>query len=272
MSGAVDRVREPAVAGRFYPGSAAALSKQVAQMSGVARSDRAPALATIGPHAGYVYSGAIAAQTYAGVEVPPRVILLGPNHTGRGAARSLWGGSSWRIPGHEVPIDHEMVGRLRGQAGLVLDLDAHAQEHSLEVHVPFLLHQQPALRLTPICLGRLGVEACRQLGNALADAIREAGPAMLAVSTDMSHYLSADEARVLDGLALERVRALDPEGLHRVVRERGISMCGFIPTTVALFAARRLGATSCELIRYGHSGETSGDHDRVVGYAGLVVR
>lgn len=236
-----------------------------------------PAIAMMGPHAGYVYSGAILGETYARVKVPGRVIVMCPNHTGLGVRRSLWAGGAWQLPGAEIEIDVALAERVRVAARLEPDLDAHLREHAIEVHLPFLHHQNPDARIVPIVLAGLRLEDCREVGQGLARAIRDTKAAdgddvLIVASTDMSHYVSADAARRLDSMALERVEALDPEGLYETVRAHDISMCGFIPTTCALFAALELGATTAELVRYGNSGEASGDFSRVVGYAGVVVR
>lgn len=265
--------RLPAMAGRFYPGRPDQLRAELRACMPHASADPAVRVC-IGPHAGYVYSGRIYGETLAQVEVPRRVILIGPNHTGRGATVSLWAGGSWHFPGFEVAIDRPMVEALAATGSFELDLDAHYEEHCLEVQVPFLAARQSQLALTPIVLSGLRIEDCRRLGEHLA-AVVEAqplgGPVLLAISTDMSHFESAKRARELDALALARVEAMDPEGLYAVVRGEGISMCGFIPTTVALFYARARGLSHCRLVRYGHSGEVSGDLRRVVGYAGLVI-
>ena len=174
-----------------------------------------------------------------------------------------------------MPVDRPLTESAAREAGLSLDRAAHQHEHAIEVELPLLLAKNPALRMAALCLSVLDFEQCREIGLGLARAVRSAGgPAevLLVASTDMSHYVSAEHARSQDRLAIERVLALDPEGLYRTVRAERISMCGFIPTTVALVAARELGAAEAELIRYGNSGEVSGDHERVVGYAGIVVR
>lgn len=265
--------REPAVAGRFYPGDAAALRREVAELLGPPVA-AAPALALVGPHAGYVYSGAIAGQTWARVLVPRRVVLMCPNHTGRGVPLSLWPGGGWRLPTGVVPVDEALTEAIRTQCGATPDRAAHLHEHALEVHLPFALARQPELRIAALCLAGLSAAECRAVGEGLAAVVRDSGdePVLLVASTDMSHYIAADEAAALDGLALAQIEALDPEGLYRTVQRHHISMCGVLPTTVALFAARSLGATRAELVRYGNSGERSGDYERVVGYAGVVVR
>jgi AmmeMemoRadiSam system protein B len=268
MSAATERV--PVVAGRFYPGDAEELADDVAKRMGTCTAR--PAIAIVGPHAGYVYSGSIAAETWARVDVPQRVILLCPNHTGLGVRCSMWSGGAWRIPGTRLAIDVELRDALAVHTELELDAAAHLREHAIEVHLPMLAARRPDARIVPICLGRLDAARCRTLGEGLARAIASVDePVLVVASTDMSHYIPADVAAELDGHALARLLALDPDGLHRVVERERISMCGYVPTTVALSCALARGATSATLVRYGHSGEASGDHERVVGYAGAIV-
>lgn len=261
-------LREPAVAGRFYPGSAARLA---ADLDGWLKpTERAAARGLVAPHAGYMYSGAIAGEVYRRVEIPPRVVVLGPNHTGLGAMASLWPGGRWRTPLGEVPIDEGLTEALSTAPGVEQDDQAHLHEHSLEVQVPFLQRLQPALSIAALCLGPLPFKGCEALGKALGRAAADAG-ALIVASSDMSHYIPAKEARVKDQRAIDRVLALDPAGLYEVVRRERISMCGFIPATVMLVAAREMGATRAELLRYGHSGEVTGDDEQVVGYAAIRI-
>lgn len=180
----------------------------------------------------------------------------------------------WRIPGRQVPVDTDLAEELRAAALLTEDERAHAREHALEVQLPFLVHRNAAVSIVPVCLGMQPYEACVRIGHALSDVITRRGrdEVLLVASTDMSHYLPAQAAREKDSLALERIERLDPEGLYQTVVEHDISMCGFIPTTVTVIAARALGATRANLLHYGCSGDASGDYSRVVGYAGLVIR
>jgi AmmeMemoRadiSam system protein B len=148
---------------------------------------------------------------------------------------------------------------------------AHLREHSLEVHLPFLRARRQQFRIAPIVVGTSRLEDLRPLGLGMAQAIRESEERVLVViSSDMNHYESASVAAAKDRLALEKMRLLDPEGLHQVVREADISMCGYAPAVAGLFAARELGAVSGRLILYSHSGEVSGDNESVVAYAGMV--
>lgn len=274
MAAASGAPRHPAVAGHFYSDDAEELGRQLAACMPVPKPDPEVRVC-IGPHAGYVYSGKIYGEMLAQVEVPRRVLLLGPNHTGKGAALSLWSGGAWHFPNGEVQVDGELVNALADSGLFTLDRDAHLDEHSLEVQVPFLARRQPELSIAGIILGRLDLKSCQVVGEALAQILSALegpdDPILLAISTDMSHFESATRARELDLAALSHVQAMDPAGLYRTVQARAISMCGFIPTTIALYYGLARGLSRCRLIRYGHSGEVSGDLGRVVGYAGLVI-
>jgi AmmeMemoRadiSam system protein B len=272
-------VRAPAVAGRFYPASAAELDAQVAGLLGAA-GGQAPrrACAVMAPHAGYVYSGGVAAKVFAAIEVPARVILLGPNHTGRGARVSAMTGGTWQMPGAHVAVDEELAGAILDASSVAeADETAHQLEHALEVELPFLRARQPGLRIVPVVLGRLSAREAVEFGEALHRAVTRvraahAGADVLVVaSSDMSHYLPDEIARRVDRTALAPLLAFDPEGLHRTVVEHDISMCGFVPATAMLAYARRAGAEQPELVAYATSAEAFGDKSRVVGYAGVVL-
>ncbi|GAM10816.1 MEMO1 family protein [Geobacter sp. OR-1] len=265
-------IRQPAVASQFYPGDPASLK---AELSSFIASDvkPEPVIGLIAPHAGYVYSGAVAGKVYGAVEIPTAVIILGPNHHGIGAAAALYPPGSWQTPLGSVPIEERLSALVRRHAKLVEeDADAHLYEHSLEVQVPFLQYLSPEIAIVPICLGFGSFSSCLELGEGIATAIREFGERVLIVaSSDMTHYESADSARVKDEIALERALALDPQGLLDVCRAKRITMCGVVPATVMLVAANLLGATRARLIKYANSGEVNGDFRQVVGYAAVTV-
>ena len=265
-------IRIPAVAGHFYPADPKALGEMVASSLSSPQGTPEKVIALMAPHAGFIYSGKVAGATYGRVAIPRRIVLLGPNHTGRGAPLSIWDRGEWQMPGGTVPVDTALCdGLKRHCVALISDFEAHRREHSLEVQIPFLQRRCGALRFAPIVVGTSGLEELRTLGQGIASAVRESGEDILIViSSDMTHYEPAEEAARKDRLALERMESMDPEGLHRVVREKAISMCGFAPAVAALFAARDLGAHSGRLVAYAHSGEVSGDYLEVVGYAGMI--
>jgi AmmeMemoRadiSam system protein B len=265
--------RMPAVAGQFYPGTASGLSRTLLELTREEK-ERLPAIGVVSPHAGYVYSGAVAGELFSSIQVPGRAVIFCPNHTGIGEDAAIMSRGAWRMPWGDVTIDEELAARLETACPLLReDASAHSREHAIEVQLPFLHRFRPDVRIVPVALGRLSLEECRELGENVADAIEgDSERPLLVASSDMSHYVPDAVARKKDRMAIDRMLALDPEGLYRIVRTERISMCGVMPATVVLFAARRLGATSARLIRYATSGDVSRDFDQVVGYAGLAFR
>ena len=266
-------VRKPAVAGRFYPGNRARLEAEVRSYFDEGM-DRVKAIGAVSPHAGYIYSGKVAGQVFSRIEIPRRVVVMGPNHRGVGGRIAVMSEGTWETPLGEVPLDDELAAKLTVLLDAAQeDSRAHAQEHSLEVQVPFLQVIRTDILLTPIALGGLSLEQCLALGDALAEVINGLGEHVLMVaSSDMTHYEPDSDARVRDREVIDRMLALDPEGVFRIVREKGITMCGVMPVTAMLGAARALGATKVDLVNYMTSGDTSGDYSSVVGYAGLIVQ
>jgi len=266
-------VRHPAVAGGFYPRDRDTLLKDVQSHLGP-RAEAAPALGCVAPHAGYVYSGAVAGAVYATIDLPQRCIVLCPNHTGRGRPLAIMSGGTWETPLGSVPIDSRLAEALKQSFPLLTeDADAHRGEHAIEVELPFLQARRPDFAFVPIALGTRQLDILEKLGEALADTVQAQGERILIIaSSDMNHYENDAITRVKDHKAIERMLALDAPGLFEVVMKEKISMCGFGPAIVMLTATKRLGATSAELIKYATSGDVSGDRDMVVGYAGLVVR
>lgn len=272
----VEMEREPAVAGRFYPADPRVLAEEVASLLAERPDGRAtpgppvPAIGMLAPHAGYVYSGSVAGATYARVDVPGRVIVLCPNHTGLGKRVATWPGGAWATPLGPVPVNGALTRELLETGLASPDREAHRHEHSLEVQLPFLQLRNPEVSIAAVCLGPLSFDRCQELGVQLARIARR-HQALIVASSDMSHHLPAAAARAKDRLALERLLALDPRGLHEVVSRERISMCGSVPATVMLVAAVEMGAREAELVRYATSGDATGDDRSVVGYAGVVV-
>lgn len=271
---ATSTLRNPAVAGRFYPGNPDQLRAEAQSYLSQAKSDPVPAIGCIAPHAGYMYSGHVAGAVFGNVQIPQRCLLLCPNHTGQGHALAMMREGAWKTPLGEVPIDEGLAGNLLERfPAMQEDSLAHRAEHAAEVELPFLQLRQPKLTFVPIALGTGRFEPLEQLGHALAEAIAEQqDPVLIVASSDMNHYESDAVTRVKDHRAIEKILALDPRGLYEVVTQQDISMCGFGPAVAMLTAARQLGAKSAELVKYATSGDVSGDRDMVVGYAGVVVR
>jgi MEMO1 family protein len=267
-------IRTPAVAGRFYPAHHEDLLREIREYTASANAPRIAAIGCVVPHAGYIYSGHVAGAVYARLEIPETCILLCPNHTGRGAPLAAMTATTWQTPLGEVAPSQELAQHLlRRFPFLQEDSSAHRAEHAIEVQLPFLQAAQDNLHIVPIAVGTRDFDILSGLGEALAEVIAASNHRILIVaSSDMNHYESDAVTRVKDRRAIDRVLALDPRGLWETVLSEGISMCGFGPAVIMLTAANRLGATSATLVRYATSGDVSGDFDRVVGYAGIVVQ
>jgi len=272
-------VRQPAVAGSFYPANPERLrsvvrsyiSEETATQSRV--EPRLPALGCVVPHAGYMYSGHVAGAVYRRLELPERFVILCPNHTGVGEPLAIMSRGAWHTPLGDAAIDAELADELKRRMPLLSEDDeAHRTEHALEVQLPFLQLLDPGFRFVPITVGTDNFEVLGALGVAIGNMLaRQRERAMVIASSDMNHYESDDVTRVKDSRAIDQILALDPRGLYDVVRQAHISMCGYGPTVAMLTSARKLGATQAELIRYATSGDVSGDKDMVVGYAGIAV-
>ncbi|MBE0430137.1 MAG: AmmeMemoRadiSam system protein B [Thermoleophilia bacterium] len=271
MSPEAARIRKAAVAGQFYPGSKERLEETVRSMIAGGRARKA--IGAMVPHAGYEYSGAIAGEVYAKVATPDLFVILGPNHRGLGPPASIMTEGTWRLPGGDAFVDRTLGGDiLRNSRTLAADEAAHSREHSIEVQLPFLMHLKKEVRFVPVSMMTSDAGVCRDIGMAVAAAIRDERRGVLVIaSSDMSHYETQEVAEEKDRHALERILALDPAGLLDTVRDRDISMCGAAPAAVMLYACRELGATSASLVRYATSGDVNGDYLQVVGYAGVIV-
>jgi MEMO1 family protein len=271
-------VRHPAVAGRFYPRDAESLREEV---HSYLSQNNSPlnAIGCIAPHAGYMYSGHVAGAVFARIEIPRRCIVLCPNHTGVGRALAIMSEGEWETPLGNVPINGELAASLKDRfPALQEDASAHRGEHAAEVELPFLRLRQAKLSFVPIALGTTRLDVLEELGLAIADVLAGQSvsprndPVLIVASSDMNHYESDAVTRAKDHWAIERILSLDARGLHEVVEQRNISMCGMGPAVAMLTAARKLGAASAELVKYATSGDVSGERDMVVGYAGVVVR
>ncbi|NFV80485.1 AmmeMemoRadiSam system protein B [Magnetospirillum aberrantis] len=260
-------LRPAAVAGMFYPADAAELSRQIATFLAAAPPAEAGAPVPkmlIAPHAGYVYSGPVAAHAYALLTAArgriSRVVLMGPSHrvAFRGIATS--GADVWTTPLGEVAIDRDMVARLMALP-MVGELDkAHAMEHSLEVHVPFLQTTLGDFQLVPLVAG----ETPRDMVAAVLDAAWGGPETLIVVSTDLSHYLDYDQCRATDAATVTAIEAMNPDAIG------SSQACGRVPVGGALLAARRRGL-SIKTLDVRNSGDTAGPRDKVVGYGAWAL-
>jgi AmmeMemoRadiSam system protein B/AmmeMemoRadiSam system protein A len=258
-------VRTPAVAGLFYPGASAELTRNLAELLGAVAPDapgRAVPKALIAPHAGYIYSGPIAASAYA-LLAPARhrirrVVLLGPTHRVAVRGLALPGCEAFATPLGNVPIDAQAVESLRRLPQVGVSAPAHAQEHSLEVHVPFLQTVLERFTLVPLAVGRA---AAHEVAEVL-DLLWGGPETLIVVSSDLSHYLPYPDAQALDHATARSILAFATDLTHE-------QACGATPVTGLNEVARRRGLKP-ELIDLRNSGDTAGDRNRVVGYGSFA--
>lgn len=268
-------IRMPAVAGSFYEATAQRLETQVAACLGTnpAPEQKQTFVGAVVPHAGLMYSGHVAAAFYAVAELPRRLVILCPNHTGAGHFAAINREGSWRTPLGDVPVDTHLADALMRETGLLSeDTGAHAREHSLEVQLPFLQTVAGRFTFVPICLGAHRYDYCEEIGAAIGTVIRAAGePVGIIASSDLNHYEDQQTTLRKDAMAIAEVLARNPAELWRIVDEFDVSMCGFIPTATMLIAANALGASNATLIKHATSGDVNGDFGHVVGYASILV-
>ncbi len=265
-------VRPPAVAGQFYPRDAAEIDHLLDDFlpAGVEKASWAAALV---PHAGWVYSGRLAAEVLGRVEIPPRVIVFCPKHRPMGADWAVAPHRTWSLPSRDVGSDPQLAQLLAERIqGLELDAAAHAAEHAIEVQLPILARLAPRSRVVGIAMHGGGLDALERFADQLAGVLGELpSPPLLVISTDMNHYADEATTRHLDRMALDALETLDPARLYQTVLDQRISMCGVLPAVVVMSTLQRLGALNrVERVGYTTSAEASGDTGRVVGYAGIL--
>jgi AmmeMemoRadiSam system protein B len=278
-------MRKPAVAGSFYPGSFTGLQSQIEDcfrhplgpgaLPGEGKTAERHILGLVSPHAGYIYSGPVAAHGFfriAAEKKPQTVVIVGPNHRGLGAMVAVGREGTWQTPLGSVDLDVE-VGEAIISAGHWAKWDdlAHSMEHSLEVQVPFLQYLYGSeFKIVPIAMLRQELEIAQDLGGAIAAALK-GKEGLIIASSDFSHYESQSSASRKDRLALEAILNLDPARLEETVNSHNISMCGPGPVMAMITACQELGAKKASLLRYATSGDVTGDYSQVVGYASVEV-
>jgi len=264
-------IREPVVAGQFYPRSPAELKALIKTMVDE-RAEKRDVIGYYAPHAGYVYSGPVAGAVVSRIKPADVYVVMGPSHTGMGAPFSIMTEGSWRTPLGQVEIDVPLAKQiLAGSRRLASDTLAHSQEHAIEVQLPFLQHLSPRFTFVPIVLAHATAAVYTEIGKAIAKAIKDAGKrAVIVASGDMTHYESQKSARAKDQQAIDAMLALDAGLLLTRVEKLNITMCGYGPAAVLINAAKELGANHAELVKYQTSGDATGDFDSVVGYAGVI--
>ncbi|TAL33007.1 MAG: AmmeMemoRadiSam system protein B [Spirochaetes bacterium] len=268
--------RSPVVAGSFYPSNPQRLAGDVEEYlngAGKARLD-GELVALIVPHAGYVYSGPVAAYSYAllegsGVEL---VIVLAPSHRARFSGASVWPSGAFDTPLGSVPVDQELGSRLEKQPHISFIKEAHLNEHSLEVQLPFLQKTLPSFSLVPLIIGTVDLGLCRAIAAEIASVLEnETRKFAVVISTDLSHYFPYERAKKIDGMFISRLTGFDLDALAQSLGVEESQACGEGPVLTGLALAKIMGARAVEILKYANSGDTAGGKDQVVGYLAAAV-
>ena len=274
------KARQPGVAGAFYPANPDELKNMVdgflAKAQAPATTD--PLIALIAPHAGYPYSGGVAAFSYAALKGHKfhRVVIIAPSHYDSFPFSSVYDGDAYVTPLGRIPVDKVFAAKLSAQSNAIRlsgrghERTGEQSEHSLEVQLPFLQRTLGEFQLVPIIMGDQSYEASRALGVALAKLIANSDTLIVA-SSDLSHYHPYDEASRIDHNTLHAIEAWDYYDLSRNLQSRVWEACGGGPIVAAMMAAERLGANRAELLKYANSGDVTGDRSRVVGYSAFAL-
>src|SRR5215471_13053680 len=264
-------LRLPAVSGAFYPAEPRALTSLIRKYVSPEAGTKSPVRACLVPHAGYVYSGAVAGAVFSRIALPKRIIVLGVRHFPYGEEVAMLSRGCWRTPLGDAEIDANLARKVSDACDLLLeDPLAHETEHSLEVQIPFLQVLDPGFTFVPIALGTHDYEAPVAVGQALGKILAEEADVLLVTTTDLNHYENQSTTVRKDNLAVQKILELDAAGLYEICRKEKISMCGLAPTVAMLTALRSIGATSASLVMHSTSADYSHDTRKVVGYAGFL--
>lgn len=266
-------IRKPIVNGQFYPDSRKELEKLITGFSSPAPS-KIRAKGLILPHAGYPYSGKVAARTLSQVLPQKKIIILGTNHTGQGKNFSLWAKGEWETPYGKIKIDENLAETILAKGSYIEeDYSAHENEHSIEVQLPILSYFFKEFSFAPISCKISTLQEYRNASSQLFEAVKNIkNEVLLIASTDFTHYEPDSTARKKDRRALEAIINLDEEDLIDSVGKENITMCGLAPVAVLISCLKKLGARKAQVALYQTSGDAFGDYSSVVGYAGVIIK
>ena len=275
-------LRPPVASGSFYSSDADSLKKQIVECFshklGPRGFKKQGFVAAIVPHAGYIYSGPVAAWVYSRIE-SANYIIIGPNHTGMGEQFAVMKSGLWKTPLGEIAIDERFAEKILNENKILShDVVAHQHEHSIEVQLPFLQYKYggdfkfvPTVILNEIADDAL-LENCRSIGKTIANIIKKQKEKwIILASSDFSHYIPQKEARSIDLSLIREIKKLNEEKFFNKILEKGASVCGFGPIAVAMIAAKELGAKKADLLKYATSGDVTGDTGSVVGYSSVII-
>ena len=277
------KVRRPVQAGAFYEATKKSLKQQISNCftsklgpGGLPEVNEAGSRHIIGlvcPHAGYMFSGPVAAHAYGRLAAdgkPDTVIIFGPNHTGHGSGVAIMNEGFWRTPLGDAEVDTEMANRIAKESRIVdVDDSAHSFEHSIEVQIPFLQYlYDSTFKFVPVCFLMQDISTAKEVGQAAAKVVRGKNAVIIA-SSDLTHYEPQEDAAMKDHDVLQAVEALDEVRFNQTVESRRVTACGAGPIMALMFASKELGVKEARLLCYKTSGDVIGDYSRVVGYAAV---
>jgi AmmeMemoRadiSam system protein B len=279
-------IRRPTQAGAFYEKDVDALKTQIENCfirdpgpkkpPKVNKNGPRKVVGLICPHAGYMFSGGVAANAYfelAQDGTPNVLVILGPNHTGYGNPLALMNEGIWRTPLGDVEIDSSTANQILRETRIVdVDDTAHRFEHSIEVQLPFLQYlYHSEFKFVPICFQMQDLDSALEIGNALAKVLADKNAVVIA-SSDMTHYEPQSKATTKDLHALKAVEAMDEKSFYSIIETQNVTACGYGPIATVITTAKALGAKKAKLLCYKNSGEVTGDYSSVVGYAAVSFK
>jgi AmmeMemoRadiSam system protein B len=278
-------IRRPAVAGTFYESHPESLKKRIEwcfkHELGPGKlpkfGDKREIKGVVAPHAGFIYSGPVAAHSYYEIVkdgFPETFVILCPNHTGMGSGVAVATEEKWNTPLGDVEIDYEFASQLWKKSGIIdSDSSSHSQEHSCEVHLPFLQYFSNNFQIVPVSMGMQDLETSNEIANAINKvALKLNRDLVVIASTDFTHYQPQDIASQNDNYVLESIRLLDEQQMMQRVFDLNVTMCGYGPVATNILFSKMRGSLKGEILKYATSGDITGDHSSVVGYASAIFR
>jgi len=268
-------IRKPAVAGQFYPQTAAEITKLIQSFLTAGTAVKTDCIGCVLPHAGYIYSGSTAVKTINSLQIKDTVVILGPNHTGYGAEFSIISKGEWLTPLGKVTIDTKLADKITQNCGFIEENElAHEYEHSIEVQLPILQYFRQDFKIVPIAILSQDDALLKRLGESIAKAVKDLkleNSVLIAASSDMTHYEPQDSANKKDSQAIQAILKLNTDELTEKVKKLKITMCGYAPVKAMITAAKLLGAKNAKLVQYETSAAVTQDKSSVVGYAGITI-
>ncbi|MBA7497882.1 hypothetical protein ES704_00616 [subsurface metagenome] len=279
-------IRKPAVAGSFYSGDSKSLNIQIencflhklgpGEIPLVNPKRENDIIGLVNPHAGYMYSGPVAANGFYKIALdgkPDTIIILGPNHRGFGENISIMVEGMWKTPLGELEIDTEIAEKILKNSKIIKnDKKAHQYEHSIEVQLPFIQYIfGKDIKFVPICMTRQDIDTDIEIAQSICSSVVDKN-ILIVASSDFTHYEPQEYAENVDKQAINAILEFNPKKLYDIIYRQNLTMCGPGPITVMLIVCKTLGAKKAELLKYATSGDVSGMYDQVVGYASIIIR